>query len=80
MTEDRQHILVCERVDDFEPRVLSRMERCGDCDARVWVADSSPKDVTGFVCKRCFMASPPPPDTEISPPTAEQLADIKGGR
>ena len=80
MTDDRQHILVCERVDEFEPRLLSRMERCGYCGARVWVADSSPKDVADYICGRCFGARPLPPDTEIRPPTAEQLADLKGGR
>lgn len=72
---DQPTVLVCMLVSDVIPRVPSRQDRCKLCERPVWVAASSP-EVTHYWCVACAKDMVEP-ESEIMPPTAAQIAEIK---
>ena len=73
-----EHVLVCHRIIDLpDPSVLSVVAQCDVCGARIWVADSSPKQIDGTICIPCWQfAVSKTGIAEIQPPTRQQLNDI----
>jgi len=71
-----KRILIALRVADFpDPDCPCDIDRCSQCGMAVWHAHSSPK-VTNIMCIACA-SDIVGPDTEIMPPTPEQMRAIR---
>jgi hypothetical protein len=69
-------VLVCMLVTDLaRPPVKSRRVKCGVCQAKVWVAASSPK-VKRIWCVPCSIDMSAGEQTGVAPLTARQRDDI----
>lgn len=76
--EPEQNVLVCVSFD--EPHVeLSKLDVCRDCGAQIWVSPHGQKLAADqnlkIICIDC-MPDPRDDDVKISPPDAEQIAEI----
>lgn len=69
--------MACMRVEDWEPKVQSVVDRCVSCDAAIWVALSSPRNIAHRICMQCFFRDYASEIDTIDPPTKRQLADLK---
>lgn len=75
--DEEEKVIVCATLVELPaPPVMASVKHCADCNARVWLSDSSPQDMT-IICPDCFeVRCKKEPNVRIIMPTETQLADI----